>query len=179
MRLFIAINFTPQIKQSLCDTMQRLALYTQKGNFTLPENLHLTLAFLGEVPPNRLEAVKAAMNQVNAQAFPLCLQGVGRFVRQGGDILWVGIQKNNALLQLNRQLCASLAQAGFVLESREFRPHLTLAREVVLQPTFVQKDFEQTMPVMNMQVEAFHLMLSERVKGKLTYTELYRRELSL
>ena len=63
MRLFIAINFDPETKRKLLEVQHRLR-ELGKGNFSREDNLHLTLAFIGEVPMERLEDVKAAMDQV-------------------------------------------------------------------------------------------------------------------
>ena len=59
MRLFIAIRFSPEIRQTLLDAVSGLRAQARSGNFTRPENLHLTLAFLGET--NQTKEIRTAM----------------------------------------------------------------------------------------------------------------------
>jgi 2'-5' RNA ligase len=129
MRLFIAINFNSEIKDSLCQTIEQLKSHSLRGNFTARDNLHLTLAFIGETI--RSKAVMQAMDGVDGKPFTLTIGGFGAF----GRLYWYGVQPNGALSALQRQLCEKLESAGFPLEKREYRPHLTLGREVVLAKT--------------------------------------------
>ena len=61
MRLFIAINFSWELKQALNEQIEKLKAIAYRGDFTLPENLHLTLAFLGKVEPFKIPLIKQAM----------------------------------------------------------------------------------------------------------------------
>jgi len=175
MRLFIAINFNEEVKESLCDSIARLKNVALKGNFTRRENLHLTVVFIGET--NKVEAVKQAMDSINALPFELSIGGVGRFKRDGGDIYWAGVKKNNVLTDIYNQLCVELAKKGFTLENRGYKPHLTLGREVVVPKSFDEKEFAKTVPHMIMSIDYVSLMKSERINGKLTYNEVYRKQL--
>lgn len=175
MRLFIAINFNENVKDSLCDSIARLKRMALKGNFTRRENLHLTVVFIGET--NKVEAVKQAMDGVNAVPFELSVGGVGRFKRDGGDIYWAGVNKNIVLTDIYNRLCAKLFKKGFIMEDRAYKPHLTLGREVVLPKTFDEKEFAKSVSHSIMMVDSLSLMKSERINGKLTYTEIYRKPL--
>jgi RNA 2',3'-cyclic 3'-phosphodiesterase len=171
MRLFIAIQFTEEIKNQLCSSIERLKKDAVQGNFTLRENLHLTLVFIGET--EKVKEVERAMDAVQMEPFLLNIGGFGKFNRDGGDIYWIGIEKDEKLLSIYKQLLSALTKAGFRLESREYNPHLTLGREVILKDGFDRSAFENAVPKMNMKVEKISLMKSERVNGKLTYTEIY------
>ena len=175
MRLFIALNFSDEIKNGLCKTVDTLRADCLRGSFTRRENLHLTLAFLGEVPGTG--PVVQAMNRVQAEAFPLDLAGFGTFSRDGGELCWVGVKRNAQLDSLYRLLWAELAKAGFRPESRPFKPHLTLAREVIFGSGFHAEAFEKSLLPMHMEAEHISLMKSERIAGKLVYTELFSRSL--
>ena len=72
-----------------------------RGSFTAPENLHLTLVFLGECDEEQTTAVKKVMSTINFEPFPICIDRIGRFRRNGGDIWWAGCMKQ-ALLDLQR-----------------------------------------------------------------------------
>jgi 2'-5' RNA ligase len=170
MRLFIAILLDEPVKDALCQVRDRLRAAAESGRMTRRENLHLTLAFLGEVPPSRIQAIRRCMEAAAGPAFDLELRGVGRFRRDGGDIWWMGAALPPALLDLSRGLNAGLRDAGFPLEDRELRPHLTLGREIRLPRAFDRAALEA--PALLQPVRRIHLMQSDRVKGVLTYTPL-------
>lgn len=175
MRLFIAILFPQEIKDSLCETMHVLQQNASRGNFTRRENLHLTLAFLGET--SKLGEIKQAMDGVSAGPFPLSFGGLGTFGRTGGNIFWVGVKNSKALTDVYTRLWAELSHAEFKPEDRVFKPHLTLGREVQVGSTFSLKEFEKSVAPMNMDVTKLSLMKSERIQGRLTYTEIYSKQL--
>lgn len=169
MRLFVAICLDDPCKRRLCAAMDGLRRQTIQGDFTKRENLHLTLAFLGEVPS--LEPAWAAMSQIQAVSFALELAGLGRFQRPEGDIWWMGVEESEPLLALQGQLCGALRGQGFRLEERPYRPHITLARRVRLKPGFTKGKVEQALPSATMHVERISLMESHRPQGGLVYTE--------
>lgn len=173
MRLFLAVRFDTAVFNALTDRTDRLEKAAKSGNFTRPENLHLTLVFLGET--GRDAAVRRAMDSVQAAPFALRLGEFGRFSRPGGEICWVGVKPCPPLTALQRTLSEALRSAGFSLESRAFRPHITLGRAVVFPRDF---DFAALHAVpAGMTVDRFSLMKSERINGRLTYTALYERKL--
>lgn len=178
MRLFIAINLNAEIKDYLMAAIRELKKAAAGGNFTRRENLHLTLVFLGELSPDKVGAVKAAMNRVAGEPFRLSFSGFGRFRRRGGDIHWAGVDKSEALLSVQKQLTAELEKAGFSPENREYSPHLTLGREIRLTDpsgniygSFITGKQEMT-------VSRISLMNSERINGKLVYSEIYGSDLA-
>lgn len=178
MRLFIAVNLNEEIRNYLSDAIQKLQIKASGGNFSHRENLHLTLVFLGEVSPERLGGVKSAMNRIKGEPFRLSFTGFGRFKRRGGDIHWAGVEKNNALFFLQEQLSAELEKEGFSLEDREYSPHLTLGREVRVSNSTEEIYGSLTDSKHEMSVSKISLMKSERIKGRLVYTEIYERELT-
>lgn len=172
MRLFIAINFDTQTVNRMLDVQRRLkALGT--GNFSRPENLHLTLAFLGEVAPERMTDLRGAMDGCTVLPTALTFDHVGRFKRDGGDVWWLGLKENARLRSLQQDLSERLADAGFLIERRRFSPHITLAREVRLT---ARADSGLLLgEPFTAQADAISLMRSERVTSRLTYTELYQK----
>lgn len=180
MRLFIAILFDEEIKESLHETVTRLKHTAKGGTFTEKENLHLTVNFIGET--KRLEEVKEAMNRalrsMEAECFTLSIQGFGRFKREDGDIYWVGVMKDNMLWRIQKELVKELKETGFFdIDDREYKPHLTLGRRIKLDKSFDSRTFEATIEPLRMRVGKISLMKSERVDGKLTYTEIYKLDL--
>ena len=175
MRLFTAVIFDDEIKDSLCGVMDKLRSLTDKGSFTLRENLHLTLNFIGETDKLKLakEAMKKAVSALNAKAFDLTFTGFGRFKRREGDLCWIGVEKEEQLFKIQKELAVRLKDAGFILEDREYTPHLTLARRVGFNEKFSEKDFMAEIPILRQHVRKISLMNSERIDGKLTYTEVF------
>lgn len=173
MRLFIAINLNEDIKRHLMEAIDRLRSKSKGGNFTREENLHLTLVFLGEIGNDRSGAVKSAMNRIKEVPFPLAVSGFGKFKRNGGDIYWAGVEKNTQLFDLQRRLAVVLEEAGFKIEKREFSPHLTLGREVRLLDSSSDIYGDLNRCRCEMGVGRISLMKSERIGGKLVYSEIY------
>ncbi len=166
MRLFIAVHFSSEVKKVLLDTIERMKELAVSGNFTRPENLHLTLAFIGET--NNVAAVRQIIDQSAVPSFEMKVGGFGRF----GRLYWVGIEENPALASLAESLRNGLRAAGFPMEERAFRPHITLAREIVTDgPLHIP------VPKTAMTADRVSLMKSERIGGRLTYTEIYGKTL--
>lgn len=165
MRLFVAIRFSSEINQALLSAISELKQQVRHGTFTRPENLHLTLAFLGETDriTDAVSALTAAA-AVQMGAFPLALAGTGRF----GELFWAGVAASPALSALAREVAVRLRRQGFTIERREFLPHITLARRID------GNDIRITIPRREMIVRDVSLMKSERIEGRLTYTELSR-----
>lgn len=172
MRLFIAINFTPDIKQHLSNTIQLLSKEAIRGNFTRTENMHLTLAFLGEVSSKRVPELLQAMNEAAAesQAFQMKLEGFGKFRSRGENLYWYGVQNNSALIHLQQRLIASLKANDFHPDEKTFKPHITLGRRCVMKKEFDEKAFAELQKAADMRVDSISLMLSEHKNGKLVYS---------
>lgn len=175
MRLFIAILFDEDIKDTLYNTVNRLQR-DAKGSFTEKENLHLTVNFIGET--KRLDEVKDVMEQAvrvtKAARFLLSIRGFGKFKRNEGDIYWVGVEREEMLWRLQKELAKGLKEIGFFdIDDREYKPHLTLGRRIKVKDNFDMKDFEARITPMQMEVNRISLMKSERLQGKLVYTEIF------
>lgn len=179
MRLFIAINFEEAIRERMNETIEALKRMGGIGKFVDKENMHLTLVFIGEGGPAEQEKIESVMKAVKQSPFPLRIKGFGRFPRRGGGICWLGLEPSEPLSALVTQLSEGLKAAGFVLEEREYKPHLTLGRQVVLPKDFDLPAFSRSLQPMTVSVKAFSLMQSVRVQDELRYLPLYTRELSV
>jgi len=166
MRLFIAINLHDTTRSHLLALQDELRARSERGNFSLPENLHLTLAFLGECDRKQTDTVKSVMDDASFDPFSLTIDRIGRFKRDSGDIWWASGKAHEILLTLQRDLTAKLTALGFALDIRKYSPHITLGREVatMARPWQVEP-FGET-------VTRIDLMKSERIGGKLTYTSI-------
>jgi 2'-5' RNA ligase len=98
---------------------------------TPPENLHLTLAFLGQVDAALVESAEAAVRGAAEGRSPWRLRwtAAGAFPSASRPrVLWLGVDGGETLLDVHAALAEAMAGGGFRVEDRAFRPHLTLAR---------------------------------------------------
>jgi 2'-5' RNA ligase len=166
MRLFTAINFDKETKEYLAGAAKLLQSAGVDGNYTRPENFHLTLIFLGEQPPARISAIRRAMEAAaaNVTPFDLMAEGMGTF-RSG--IVWAGIKPCPPLLLLWKDLSDGLMSEGFQFRAESYRPHLTLCREARITEKLPDIEISK-----RIDVPKISLMKSEYIGGRLIYTEL-------
>ncbi|MCL2434377.1 MAG: RNA 2',3'-cyclic phosphodiesterase [Clostridia bacterium] len=166
MRLFVAINFEERTVNRLLALRNILRMKSASGRFSEPQNLHLTLAFLGECSEKQAAAAQDIVSACNFEPFDIVVEKMRVFQREGGGIWWAGVRPDKPLLALQKQLTQLLKDNGFVLENRRYQPHITLGREVVteVEPWHFAAFGES--------VCGIDLMKSERVKGKLIYTKI-------
>lgn len=174
MRLFTAIELDDRTKDALAGAADALRACSVHGNFTLRDNFHITLVFLGET--DNAAAVRRAMHSVSVSPFTLQIGGSGVFHRGGKDLYWTGVRQNASLQQVYSELFDALRANGFRLEQRRYTPHLTLGREVVLRQGVATIPAECG-PELDVKVNTITLMRSDRIQGKLVYTPIYRVKL--
>ena len=164
MRLFLAVLLDEKMKNALRGVQNELRRRGVEGNYTRAENLHLTLAFIGEYPDP--EAVTQALEGLCFAPFSLTLGGLGSF----GELWWAGLEASGELDALVRRLRRALADAAIPFDRKSFRPHVTLIR----QPRFRTDPRLDTLrvPEAETRVERVSLMLSTRGKNGMIYTEL-------
>jgi len=135
MRLFVAIDLDDDARAAIADEQKCLkAAIGQSGSsmkWVRPEQMHLTLVFLGEVAEPSAPAIVDALNRpVDQVPFDLALSGVGVFPPRGAPtVLWIGAAAGaDDSVELQRHLADRVRRLGVAVESRPFHPHLTLAR---------------------------------------------------
>jgi 2'-5' RNA ligase len=164
MRLFIAVNLPKPMRDALINAQNEMYDGGVRGNFTPEENLHLTLAFIGEVPD--VEPVTDALSALSFTPFELSLEGLGRF----GDLWWAGMRTSPPLEALARRVRRALAEGGIPFDRKRFSPHITLIRKARGEmPEIGIREAKMT-------VEAVSLMRSDRGRNGMIYTELLRME---
>ena len=164
MRLFIAIAPDAPMKDALVSVQDALRRQGVRGNYTPPENLHLTLAFIGEYGDP--DAVLAALETLSFTPFPLRLDRLGAF----DALWWAGLAENEALDALVQQLRHALAEAGIPFDRKSFKAHITLLRKPVFPRG--RAPVAPAVPRAEMRAERVSLMLSTRGKSGMIYTEL-------
>ena len=131
LRLFIAIELPSNIIDGLRNVQEELKDKSNKPSWAKPENIHLTLKFLGDTETGKIESMVNILEGIAGKSFgfEISVKGVGTFPAAGNPrVIWVGIEENKDMLQLYNNIEEGLATLGFEKERRDFKPHLTLGR---------------------------------------------------
>ncbi len=130
MRLFIGIGLPLSVSETLAHAARTLiaAQPHERASiaWTRPENLHVTISFLGQVEPSRLDDIQQSLATIRAAPLHLQLNGVGSFANAG--ILYAQVKPSARLLSFAEQVFESMQACGFPREQRPYSPHITLAR---------------------------------------------------
>lgn len=132
MRAFVAIELPDAIKENLAGLAERLRPARVPASWVRPEQIHLTLRFLGDVDKTRLEQISATLRAAyrGTPPFTVRVSGTGGFPNiRRPHVIWVSLHSAENELAEVQQKAESAAQAiGLTPEERPFNPHLTLAR---------------------------------------------------
>jgi 2'-5' RNA ligase len=137
MRLFVGIELDESVKTVASEAIERLRARLKRSRVRLdarwvpPENLHITLWFIGEVNEERAAQVRAALDApFTTREFDLVLAGCGAFPPSGSPrVFWIGVHAGaESLSALHGEVAARLLALGFEAERRPYSAHLTIAR---------------------------------------------------
>ncbi len=124
-RLFVAIDLPEPIKDDLIG----IAFGVPGARWTDPDSLHLTLRFLGDVNGTVANDLQTRLARLKVEPFELRLADIGFFPPRGpAEVLWVGVEKNEPLEALRRQVDQTATRLGIEPDRRKWVPHVTLAR---------------------------------------------------
>jgi RNA 2',3'-cyclic 3'-phosphodiesterase len=130
MRLFVALEIPADVRENLAALIRDLRAMDERPRWVRPENLHATLKFIGEMAPEKLDAIRSALSAVRSNA-PVALdfRGLGFFPGEKRPrVFWAGMDAAPNLRQLALDVDLVLEKAGVPRDTRPFSPHLTLAR---------------------------------------------------
>jgi 2'-5' RNA ligase len=124
-RLFVAIRPPPAVCEALAGAMGGI----DGARWQDDDQLHLTLAFVGEADRAQADSLIETLTEVESAAFAAEVAGVGHFERKGRPTaVWARVPLDEPLAQLQRRVERACRRAGFDPEKRGYRPHVTLAR---------------------------------------------------
>ncbi len=178
MRVFIGNEISEAIKAELIRLRAELRQAEAEVTWTKPENVHLTLRFLGEIEERRLDELKQLCAETAAefQPFTLRLKDTGYFPNfRQPRVLWVGLAgEMEVAKQLQKQLDAELIARGFNQEDKPFKPHLTIGRVKSNRnvKALVAKADMYTLPELAFEVGEIVLFKSELRPSGADYTAL-------
>jgi 2'-5' RNA ligase len=129
-RLFVALDVPEPVRASLARLSAQLQKVCPNARWVNLAGVHITLKFIGEVAPDRFEPIREALGDLpNFAPVKLLFAGLGFFPgARRPRVFWAGVEADPQLGQLAAALESKLAPLGIAPETREFRPHLTLAR---------------------------------------------------
>ena len=130
-RAFVAIEIGADVRAKLAAVLESLRETQAHVGWVPAPNIHLSLAFLGNVTREMVPLIGAALDEAVSAARPFAfdVSGLGQFgSRQSPRVIWAGVRECTDLMRLQERVAAGLTALGLALEEREYHPHLTLGR---------------------------------------------------
>ncbi|MBR4343884.1 MAG: RNA 2',3'-cyclic phosphodiesterase [Lachnospiraceae bacterium] len=165
MRLFVALYFDANTVEAICKLQSLLRDNDVEGNYTKPQNLHMTLTFIGEY--GNPDDVLDVLETLPFRHISLCFSDV--YVHR--EMVLVSVARNPGLESYVRRLRRALAEKGIPFDRKNFNPHITLVRKAVLKdslPDNLLKDSGLT----TTDADMVSLLQSTQGKNGMIYTEL-------
>lgn len=182
MRLFVALQIPTDVRGNLAAAIQEFRDLDQRAagkgpRWVRPENLHVTLKFIGETAPEKLEGIRVALAGVRSdKPVELSCRRLGFFPNEKRpQVFWAGLDVSGNLPKLAEDIDRALAAVGIARERREFAPHLTLAR---FDPSRLEENFRAACAQAgsrdfgSFQAREFHLIESKTKSSGAEYTRI-------
>lgn len=163
MRLFIALQLNEACREAISEAIDTMRAQGIRANYVPEDNLHVTLAFLGEVEAGSVPAIEDAICSVPYSPLTLTIGGIGNF----GHLLYVGMEDNPGLRKYVSMLRQALDEHGIDYDRKKFKAHITIARKVESKGAF-----HLHVKTAEVTVNGVSLMRSDRVNGGMRYTEI-------
>jgi 2'-5' RNA ligase len=177
MRLFVALAIPTEVRENLASLIRELRIVDSHPKWINPDNLHVTLKFIGEVAPEEVLEIGGALADVRTQQQVIAqFRGVGFFPdERRPSVVWIGIRPTDVLSALAVEVNRVLAAAGIPREEKAFVPHLTIARfketrlSVGLRDEIERRQFRE---FGTLATNEFHLVESKLKSSGAEYTTL-------
>lgn len=184
LRTFIAVELPAGIQKAISQSTAPLRNSLSKSlvRWVVPQNVHLTLKFLGDVSSTNLEQLVAALKVEAAvhEMFTMSVVGLGAFPNpRRARVIWVGLKAPPALEAIQRGVEAAAERLGYAPEERPFSPHLTIGRVgqnvSASDLQYIRTLLEATKVGMlgTFRVDSVHIFKSDLQPGGSVYTHLY------
>ncbi|MBI2143234.1 RNA 2',3'-cyclic phosphodiesterase [Candidatus Woesearchaeota archaeon] len=174
MRTFIAVDLPEEVKSELANAQRQLSsAVAAAAKMSLAHDFHLTLKFLGEITPAKVEIVKNCLGNVKFKSFSAAVTGIGVFPSESYiRVVWIGIEPEDGFIRLQKQVDDAL-EKEFPKE-KGFKPHLTLARVKFVSNKELLKQQLQLIKVKSVKftVNGFKLKKSTLTKEGAVYEDL-------
>lgn len=182
MRAFLAVDLSDEVVQELIRIQNELKNVSPDVKWVEPDNIHLTLKFLGEIQENKIPEIENVIKNIaeGCSKFEVSLFKAGAFPKLDfPKVLWVGIDKNcHVIEEVAKNIEDKLGKIGFPKEERPFSAHLTIGR--VRSPKNKDKLREKILacevkPLVCV-VDKIVLYRSQLTSGGAVYTKIYEAE---
>ena len=179
-RAFIAVNIGDEIRDKLDELQRKLKKVHANVRWVKPRSMHLTLAFLGDLPVEKITPLKTALDEAfqGMESFELEVAGTGFFGRPNRPrVIWAGIADCPPLMELQRKTVEALQVAEVEFDNKPFSPHLTLGR--VKSPNQTESllgklDEYRDEPLGKTRIDEVKLIQSQLNPSGAEYTQLHR-----
>jgi|SRR5271166_166389 len=129
MRIFIGIDLDSEVRARISRFLEGVQGFAPDAKWVRPESLHITLKFIGEQTPDRVDAITERLRRIEGDPFEIRAGGYGFFpTAKAPRVFWIGIHAGPQLVTLAESIDVAVAELGIPREDRAFSPHLTLAR---------------------------------------------------
>lgn len=177
MRSFISLEFDEELKDKLINIQSEIRKESLRGTWVSRDNFHLTLKFLGEIEEEMVKDIGKIIEKTSSKFSPIDLKfnELGCFKGERDiRVLWLGTEGDlSALDELYEEIEDGMYDIGFKKENRDFKPHITLGRRVILKKNFYEfkKEVNKYLEY-GFTLNKITLMKSEEVMKKRIYTPI-------
>ncbi len=177
MRVFVALEIPADVRGAIAALQRKLAPECRGARWVRPEGIHVTLKFIGETPPGKVDQIKSELAGVRAaSAVRIAFRGAGFFPNDRHPrVFWAGLEATPNLAELAAEVERRFERLAIPRESREFRPHLTLARfksEEGLPRLRAALENAGPLEFGSMETTEMHFFESRLERGGAVYTRL-------
>lgn len=181
MRLFVAVELPDELRRTVSEAVAAGRRRLPPAGWVRPENLHLTLVFLGEVAAPRAAAIASVLRPAldGLASFVVRTAAPGSFPERGPvRVVWLGLEPAAALGELADRLRAALATERVPFDAKPFRAHVTLARARTAWPATARAELVRIAPPeRSFALEEVVLFESDLTPGGARYRALERLRL--
>jgi RNA 2',3'-cyclic 3'-phosphodiesterase len=167
---FYALELPNDTKEKLGEICGRLNVALSFKRWVHPQDYHITLAFLGNAPDKMLaDSIKKLESGIECPPFSLKIQHLGVFGKSDSPrIFWAGVNQQPLLKDAREIVYQVCLDSGFKLETRPFKPHITLARKWTGDNPFTSQLLQENDPFLieEMKFEANNIVLYKTHLGK-------------
>ncbi|MBI3207386.1 MAG: RNA 2',3'-cyclic phosphodiesterase [Candidatus Solibacter usitatus] len=175
MRLFVGLEIPEEVRAKLSELLDRLRP-AARLRWSPVANLHITTKFIGEWPKERLSEMKTALDQVTGEPVPIAIRGLGWFPNPHQPrVFFASVRAPATLVALAAQTAEAVAALGVLKETRDYSPHMTLARIPAPSSIIELRRRVAALPsddFGSFTATEFHLYRSQPVPGGSAYSKL-------
>ena len=175
MRAFIAIDFSSLLKDQIAGLQRELRPFASSVRWKYIDNFHLTLKFLGEIEPGKIEGIGEEVGKICRPLAPFSLKvsNIGCFPgKDSFRVVWLGLSGDlDRLRSLQSEIDTCLGKLGFEIEKRSYKPHVTIAQDVVFNTGFEKiSEIASKISFSDIYVDRVYLIKSEQIGARRVYT---------